>query len=50
MIEREKKNPAYCKHTGDIKKSRAGYEELVGARPLYIEFVRKAIPGINRYR
>lgn len=47
---RGKENPAYSKHTGDIKKSRAGYEELVDARPLYVEFVRKAIPGINRYR
>lgn len=47
---RGKENPTYCKHTGHIKKSRAGYEELDDARPLYVGFVRKAIPGINRYR
>lgn len=28
---RGKENPAYCKHTGDIKNSRAGYEELEDA-------------------
>lgn len=28
---RGKENPAYCKHTGDIKKSRAGFEELEDA-------------------